>query len=120
MILRAKKRLRGKPRKANTPAQAQKCVIVRRDGREVCAKTFRGRKEYHRRVVAMCERQSWCCSICGGPMVLGESATFEHTDGRGMGGGHRDDRIEINGKPHNSAAHGFCNAMKGSKREARA
>jgi len=42
--------------------------------------------------------------------------TFEHQDGRGMGGSHRDDRIEIDGKPYNGAAHGKCNSDKGSKR----
>jgi hypothetical protein len=43
-------------------------------------------------------------------------ATFEHQDGRGMGGGHRDDRIEIDGKPYNGAACLSCNGSKGSKR----
>jgi hypothetical protein len=94
-------------------------VITRRDGREVCTSNYAGRKEYHRRVVVMCIRQNWACSLCGGPMNLGDSATFEHTDGRGMGGGHRDDRTEINGKPYNSAAHGWCNVLKGSRRGSR-
>jgi len=45
-----------------------------------------------------------------------EEATFEHQDGRGHGGGHRDDRIEIDGEPYNSAVHGMCNVKKGSIR----
>ncbi len=45
-----------------------------------------------------------------------DEATFEHEDGRGMGAGHRDDRIEKNGKPYNGAAHFWCNAKKGSVR----
>lgn len=97
--------------------RVEKAVTTYRDGREVCnTKTKRGREEYHRRVVAMCRRQNWLCLLCDKRMDLGNPPTFEHEDGRGMGGGHRDDRIEINGKPMNSAAHGLCNSMKGSRR----
>lgn len=86
------------------------------DGRQVCdLTTAEGKREYKRRTEVMWERQNALCSICQLPMRL-EEATFEHQDGRGHGGGHRDDRIEIDGKPHNSVAHGFCNVEKGSVR----
>jgi hypothetical protein len=55
------------------------------------------------------------CSICGQYMMPDE-ITFEHSDGRGHGGGHRDDRIEKDGQPYNSAAHYLCNQKKGSIR----
>lgn len=84
-------------------------------GREVCTKTAAGLREYCRRTEAMWERQRGLCSICGLPMRI-EEATFEHDDGRGHGGGHRDDRIEVDGEPKNSAAHGICNVRKGSVR----
>jgi hypothetical protein len=44
------------------------------------------------------------------------SPTFEHQDGRGAGGGHRDDRIEIDGQWNNAAVDPDCNISKGSKR----
>lgn len=84
-------------------------------GREVCTDSAAGRREYKNRTDEMCRRQGWLCGICREPMRP-EEATFEHADGRGHGGGHRDDRITINGKRHNSAAHGLCNVKKGSKR----
>lgn len=40
-------------------------------------------------------------------------ATFEHENKRGKD---RDDRIEVNGKPVNGAAHGLCNSIVGSRR----
>jgi hypothetical protein len=42
--------------------------------------------------------------------------TFEHEAGRGMNGGHRDDRIEKDGKWYNGAAHLWCNNLKSGKR----
>lgn len=83
--------------------------------REVCTKTKAGNREYRSRTETMWHRQLGLCSICNLPMRI-EEATYEHSDGRGMGGGHRDDRIEIDGRPHNSAAHGLCNGKKGSVR----
>lgn len=85
-------------------------------GREVCnTRTRKGRIEYRSRVALMWERQDGLCCICGQWLHLYES-TFEHQDGRGMNGGHRDDRIEKDGKPYNGVAHYRCNAEKGSKR----
>lgn len=52
--------------------------------------------------------------------MIGDDCTFEHVDGRGIGGGHRDDRIWLpDGDrmiPYNLAAHVKCNMAKGSKR----
>jgi hypothetical protein len=87
-----------------------------RDGRQVCdLKTASGLREYKRRTEFMWLRQEGICSICIEPLRLDE-ATFEHDDGRGHGGGHRDDRTEINGEPYNHAVHGFCNVRKASVR----
>lgn len=85
-------------------------------GREVCNfKSAAGRREYYRRTSDMAFRQRGKCSICG-QLMRYDDCTFDHSDGRGMGGGNRDDRIEIDGKPYNSAAHGMCNVKKGSIR----
>jgi len=86
-------------------------------GRQVCTKGARGLREYRSRTEQMWLRQKGICSICFKPMRI-EEATYEHSLGRGMGGGHRDDRIVIDGKPFNTAAHGLCNAEKGSRRVA--
>lgn len=107
------------------PSQVKKKpdpVRIFRDGREVCNMlTTAGRNEYFRRIRVMWERQGKRCCLeglvdgCPGKLALSE-ATFEHQDGRGHGGGHRDDRIEKDGKPYNGAAHSKCNLLKGSRR----
>ena len=49
------------------------------DGREVCAATAAGCREYRRRVSAMRERQNDLCCLCG--TWLGEAdTTFEHPE----------------------------------------
>ena len=88
-------------------------VKIYPDGREVCLKTVAGRREYGRRIIEMWHRQSGSCYLCGSHLFL-EDITFDHENGRGMSGCKRDDRAEINGKPHNGAAHYTCNALKGS------
>lgn len=92
-------------------------VRVYRDGREVCdTRTEAGRAEYRRRITLMWERQKHVCCLCYQPMRLSE-AIFEHEAGRGMNGGHRDDRIVLpDGTWTNGAAHAGCNGEKGSKR----
>ena len=93
--------------------------------------TTAGRAEYFRRIRVMWERQggqnaAMCCLYgkvegCPGRLAW-KDATFEHEDGRGHGGGHRDDRIEKPDpktgemKPYNGAAHNLCNIRKGSRR----
>jgi hypothetical protein len=94
----------------------EKGVWTYPDGRQVCNQFIEsGKKEYKRRTRAMWERQKGLCCICFRPIAL-EQATFEHQDGRGMGGSCRDDRIEKDGRPYNAAACFPCNAAKGSKR----
>ena len=94
---------------------ARPVISVYADGREVLNNnTNAGRAEYKRRAEAMRQRQGETCCICNQWLSQKES-TFEHEASRGMGGGFRDDRIEINGKPINGAAHGHCNRIKGSK-----
>lgn len=85
------------------------------NGRQVCSQTAAGLREYKKRTELMWERQGALCSICNLLMRL-EETTFEHDDGRGHGGGHRDDRIEKDGRPYNHAVHGLCNVRKGSVR----
>jgi hypothetical protein len=92
-------------------------VKVYRDGREVCLSTSAGTREYRKRVLMMWERQGGLCAICGHLLRI-EQATFDHERPRGLGGGFRDDRIELDGKPVNAAVHGFCNSQRGSKRTA--
>lgn len=79
-----------------------------------------GRDEYARRKRVMWERQGGICSLMitadcrrkQGKVPFNE-CSFEHTVGRG--GGKRDDRIEIDGKPNNSIACWWCNSKKGSR-----
>ena len=90
-------------------------VHVYPSGREVCQKNAAGEREYDNRTMQMLRRQGGVCCICG--LYLSElEATFEHEDGRGMGGARRDDRIEVDGKWQNGAAHPVCNTEKGSRR----
>ena len=63
----------------------------------------------------MAERQGWLCGLCRLTMS-GFDVTFDHESGRGMGGGKRDDRIDVDGKRQNAAVHFSCNAAKGSRR----
>lgn len=114
-----------KPKDQKKPPKL--AVRVFRDEREVCDLTTKaGRDEYMGRVRQMWERQGKRCCLeglvkdCPGYLRLAE-ATFDHDEGRGHGGGHRDDRIEIPDgkggmKEINGAAHAWCNSKKGSCR----
>ena len=105
------------PKKPPKPA-----VRIFEGGREVCDLTTKaGRDEYERRKDLMHKRQAGICCLYGkAPMCPGRlrraEAMFEHEDGRGSGGGKRDDRIEVDGKPQNGVAHPLCNSWKGSRR----
>lgn len=90
-------------------------VKIHRDGREVCQKNAHGKYEYQQRTLAMYERQGYKCAIHGGWMRP-EEVQFDHEAGRGSGGGHRDDRIEIDDEWINAAVCGACNGAKGSQR----
>jgi hypothetical protein len=97
--------------------KARRWITIYRDGREVLnAHTVKGVTEYRRRVAVMWTRQNGNCCLCLKPLRLID-ATFDHTVPRGMGGGTRDDRIEINGRAINGAAHWLCNSEKGSRRD---
>lgn len=86
------------------------------DGREVCnLRSSAGKVEYKARIVKMCDRQNQRCALCPFLMLIGDE-TFEHEEGRGMNGAHRDDRIEVDGEWKNAAVHYGCNGRKGSKR----
>lgn len=97
-------------------------VKVHPDGREVINLTCaEGRRIYLERIREMAVRQGLQCCLYGyAPMcrrhlsIIG--TVFEHEEGRGMNGGHRDDRIWKDGKPYNGAAHFECNAWKMSRR----
>src|SRR6185312_2054152 len=100
-------------------------LIIYADGREICRNgrfgTAARRREYRRRTTQMVVRQGGRCCLEGyAPMCHGrlfsEQATFEHEDGRGMGGAKRDDRTELpDGTWINGAAHEECNIWKGSR-----
>lgn len=106
----------------------QPAVRVMRDGREICnLLTKSGRDEYDHRKFAMRTRQNNRCCLegiipdCPGFLAKADT-TFEHQDGRGSDGGHRDDRIERPDpktgemRPYNGAAHWVCNSKKASVR----
>lgn len=69
----------------------------------------------------MWERQGRMCCLygflaeCPGKLNW-DDATFDHEVPRGYGGREQDDRIEIDGRRRNGAAHYHCNALKGSRR----
>lgn len=87
------------------------------DGREVClVEKPKGREEYRRRVAQMILRQHGRCRICLRALSLQE-ATFDHENGKGMGGARSDDRLADNyGNEINAAVHLHCNLEKGSRR----
>lgn len=94
-------------------------IKYREDGREVCQNNVAGKREYARRVEAMCQRQDWkcACSLTCTKRITPSNATFGHTDLRGAGGSRRDDRIEDeNGTWMNTAETWDCNSEKGSRR----
>jgi hypothetical protein len=105
------------------PSQVRKKkepVKVLAGGREVCTDTPDGKAEYRRRKTVMWERQGRKCGLMIAPQcklrqgrLPKDEVTFEHIHGRG--GGKRDDRIEIDGKPYNLAACPWCNALKASR-----
>lgn len=115
----------------NTPAWPKPSQIKREkpwfkeypDGRIVYVMTTKkGRDAYAANVRAMYLRQGKQCglkisSMCkakDGRLQL-EFAQFDHDSGRGHGGAKRDDRIEKDGKPINSAVCPWCNSLKGSR-----
>lgn len=107
--------------KASQTKRPKEAVKVMRDGREICQHNRAGRTEYRNRTEKMARRQNMICGICEDTanlmsLALGFdfSATFEHEDGRGMGGAKRNDAIWKDGKPYNRAAHYICNMQKGS------
>jgi hypothetical protein len=96
-------------------------VKVHRDGREVIdITTAEGCREYARRLDLMWTRQRGLCGLRISPecpkKLPRREATWDHTDGRGLGGSRREDRIEVNGQPINCAACMSCNLLKGSRR----
>ena len=107
------------------PSQVKKkpeAVRIMKDGREICRLNIKaGMDEYVRRKRAMWERQNKRCCLeglipdCPGKLRW-EDATFEHSEGRGHGGGHRDDRILVDGSPQNGVSHPHCNVAKASRR----
>ena len=89
-------------------------VVTYLDGREVCLRSAPGLREYRKRVMKMWERQEGRCCSCQKTMSTAE-ATFGHESSRGLGGGKRDDRIEIEGKWINGAQCWACQSIQGSK-----
>jgi hypothetical protein len=97
-------------------AKSSLAVKVYPCGREVCQNNAAGKAEYLDRLVTMVRRQFYQCPFCKQEFGGFRHPTFDHQDGRGMGGAHRDDRIEVNGQPLNAALCSVCNGLKGSRR----
>lgn len=103
------RRVRSKPRRG------QPAFETLPDGREVCAKNHAGRQEYfpgQGASAALPDRHLERTR----PVLTILNTTFDHEQGRGMGGSRRDDRIEIDGKWINAAVTSEANFEKGSKR----
>jgi hypothetical protein len=94
--------------------KAKKEVVVEkvfRDGRtKINLNCKAGRDLYESRKRFAWEQQGRLCSLCHGYLAWADS-TVDHKGPRGMGGGSRDDRQE-----NIAAAHGTCNALRGSRR----
>jgi hypothetical protein len=97
-------------------------VRVFKDGRENCNLLIKsGRHEYQQRKRTMWERQARVCcyygylECCPGKLNWSDTV-FAHETPRGYGGSTRDDRIEIDGRRVNGAAHAQCNVAAGSRR----
>lgn len=87
------------------------------DGREVLnTKTAAGATEYRNRKDQMFSRQKATCPLCDCVFTWSNPSTFDHQNGRGMGGSIRDDRIEIDGQWFNAALCVPCQSLKGSRR----
>jgi hypothetical protein len=97
------------PKPKDSVRQKKPAVIVYPDGREVCRNTDAGRREYSGRTGKMWIRDKGVCCLCGESVSLMDM-TFEHKQGRGMGGAKRDDRESMNG-----ISHWAGNGAKGSK-----
>lgn len=102
--------------------QKREAVKVFSGGREKCNILCKaGMDEYHRRRLAMWERQGRRCAlqitdICKQRQGRWpqDEITYDHFNGRG--GGKQDDRIEVDGKPQNAAVCWPCNHARGSRR----
>ena len=109
------------------PKQIRKqrpAVKVFRDGRECCDLTIKaGKEEYFGRVTKMLSDQKGKCGLQITPQCRAvngrlsrEFAQFGHPKSRKFGGGARDDRLEIDGKPSGAMALcPWCNAAQGSR-----
>lgn len=108
------------------PSQVRKqrpAVKVYPDGREVCdLSTKAGRDEYTHRKKVMWERQGRRCVLQISDQCKArqgrwpfDEITFDHEHGRGMAGGKRDDRIDVEGKCLNAAVCWWCNSLKSSQ-----
>lgn len=87
---------------------------IYRDGREECLNNAAGKRLYAERTETMAARQNWKCAIC--TRILARP-TFDHQDGRGMGGSRRTDAIVTpEGLWLNAALCCGCNHAKGSAR----
>lgn len=104
--------------------RARPAVKVFRDGREVCdLKVKAGMEEYRSRVSQMLTSQKGKCGLQITPQCRAvngrlsrELAQFGHPKSRKHGGGARDDRLVIDGKPSGAMALcPWCNAAQGSR-----
>jgi hypothetical protein len=102
----------------------QPAVKVMRDGREICQQlTKAGRDEYRSRTRKMWDRQGCRCGLQISPQCKERNGRwpfdeiqFDHSWGRGMAGGKRNDAIlDPDGKPLNMAVCSWCNSLKSSR-----
>lgn len=98
-------------------------VRIYRDGREVCQNNKAGRIEYALRVDTMLRNQGGKCGLqitleCKAikGRLSRSYAQFGHPRSRGFGGGKRDDRLTIDGKPSGAKALcSWCNIKQSSR-----
>jgi hypothetical protein len=109
-----------KPKDSKKPPKP--AVKVYRDGRECCNMlTKAGRDEYSHRVDIMFDNQGKRCGLRITPQCLEKQGRWPRSmmqfgHPRSRGGGKRDDRISIDGKPSGAAALcPFCNIRQGSR-----
>lgn len=98
------------PKPKQRKRRDDRSFITYRDGREVCRNTPAGQREYAARRKARWAMDNGICCLCD-TFVPVEICTTEHPDGRGAGGGKRDDRVSMIRVSHPSG-----NLSKGSIR----
>jgi len=85
-------------------------AVWKSHGREVCNNSKKGKAEYRNRREFLYEVYDRKCCLCGLGLSI-DHLSLDHKDGRGLGGGRRNDNLSTT-----LPVHLMCNGRKGSRR----